>query len=219
MNDIRIKSKKAIIFDWDGTLFNSMEYKRENLVKIFTELGADREEIINLYTRLSGSPRRKIFSALFEVLFRENLSESRYRELSRRYTDLNLKNGLHAKLFDDVEESLKELKKRMPLFISSSSDPDELMAVVKATPVYNLFQEVNGSKEGFGKGYEHFEHIQSFFSLKPKDLLFIGDDIEDMNLAIGSNIDSIRILRNGSFPTDVEYLCISSLSDLVNYLS
>ena len=51
-------------------------------------------------------------------------------------------------------------------------------------------------------------------TLKPVDLMFIGDDAQDVNLAKSAGIDVVRIVRNGKRPEGASYVCIFSLEEL-----
>lgn len=215
---MRIIEKKAIIFDWDGTLFDSMKYKRENIVKIFIELGGSEIEVIKLHEKFSGLPRKELFTKLFNAIFRKAPSENEYNRLSNEYTKLNIQSSLKAKLFYDVEPVIKKLHKQCLLFISSSSDPEELQEIVQRQSVYTFFTGIYGSNPGFSKGRAHFDYIISNWSLKEKDLLFIGDDEQDLGIGIKSGIDVIRINRNNNCLNNISSQNISSLSVLLNYL-
>jgi phosphoglycolate phosphatase-like HAD superfamily hydrolase len=212
---MRILGKAAIIFDWDGTLFNSMEYKMRNMIKIFTELGASESETVLLYRKLSGVPREKLFKAMFNNLFGRSMTDGEYIHLSNTFTNLNIESSLNAKLFDDVIPAIKKLKILFCLFISSSSDHKELISVVKNNQIEECFEGVFGSKQEFNKGRDHFQHITEKYPLKLPDLLFVGDDEQDMLIGKECGVDTVRIIREGLIPKNIDHPYITKLSDLV----
>jgi len=212
---MHILNKAAIIFDWDGTLFNSMEYKMRNMIKIFTELGASESETVLLYRKLSGVPREKLFKAMFNNLFGRSMTDGEYIHLSNTFTNLNIESSLNAKLFDDVIPAIKKLKILFCLFISSSSDHKELISVVKNNQIEECFEGVFGSKQEFNKGRDHFQHITEKYPLKLPDLLFVGDDEQDMLIGKECGVDTVRIIREGLIPKNIDQPYITKLSDLV----
>jgi len=212
---MHILDKAAIIFDWDGTLFNSMEYKMRNMIKIFTEIGASESETVLLYRKLSGVPREKLFKAMFNNLLGRSMTDGEYIHLSNTFTNLNIESSLNAKLFDDVIPAIKRLKILFCLFISSSSDHKELISVVKNNQIGECFEGVYGSKQEFNKGRGHFQHIMDKYQLKLQDLLFVGDDEQDMLIGKECGVDTVRIIREGLIPENIDHPYITKLSDLV----
>jgi phosphoglycolate phosphatase-like HAD superfamily hydrolase len=208
-------NKVAIIFDWDGTLFNSMEYKMRNMIKIFTELSVSEFEAVQLYRKLSGVPREKLFKAMFDKLLGRRMTDGEYIHLSNTFTNLNIESSLHAKLFNDVIPAIKKLKILFCLFISSSSDHKELISVVKSNQIEEYFEGVFGSKQGFNKGQDHFQHIMEKYLLKLQDLLFVGDDDQDMLIGKECGVDTVRIIREGLILKNNDHPYITKLSDLV----
>ena len=212
---MHILDKAAIIFDWDGTLFNSMEYKMRNMIKIFAEFGASESETVLLYRKLSGVPREKLFKAMFNNLLGRRMTDGEYIHLSNTFTNLNIESSLNAKLFDDVIPAIKRLKILFCLFISSSSDHKELISVVKNNQIGECFEGVYGSKQEFNKGRGHFQHIMDKYQLKLQDLLFVGDDEQDMLIGKECGVDTVRIIREGLIPKNIDQPYITKLSDLV----
>jgi phosphoglycolate phosphatase len=191
-----LNDKKAIVFDWDGTLFDSMAYKCSNFVDIFERLGCDPKDLISLHTEYTGLPRNTLFSVVYRKLLKKDLSDKCFQELSNEYTELNHKKSKDAKLFDEVESTLIDLKKKYTLIISSSSVQNELDAATKNKNIAHHFQLILGSKQNFSKGPEHIKHICAEFCLSRENILFIGDDQKDIELAMQSGVDVVRIMRD-----------------------
>ena len=69
------KAAKVIVFDWDGTLFDSMDNKTRNMGLVFHHhFDFSEKEVVALYCRYSGIPRRELFAQILADL---GLSEIR----------------------------------------------------------------------------------------------------------------------------------------------
>lgn len=197
--------KTAIIFDWDGTLFDSMRYKKNNFIELFSRFSNDREKLAALHEKLSGIPRQELFSRIYLEVVGKPLNEQIFQELSAAYTKANLAASKNSSLFPDAYEVIESLKK-LKLFVSSSSAHDELMEVVTQNQVAAFFAGVFGSKPGFGKGRGHFDHIMKTYKLNKNQAIFVGDDEQDMRLAEDFGIEAVRIIRGSPTSSGISLL-------------
>src|SRR4051812_12869920 len=121
---------KAVVFDWDGTLFNSMSYKRSNFVALFEKFSIATDDLIHFHVTYSGIPRKELFNRCLEMYTGQKFSEIEYQAISEKYTMMNLESSKTTRPFEDVEPGLKLLsEKGLKLFVSSSSAHDELTNV------------------------------------------------------------------------------------------
>lgn len=208
---------KAIVFDWDGTLFDSMVYKRSNFIQLFESFGIGAEGLQDFHRKFSGIARKDLFQLCLRTFNLPELSADDYDRLSKTYTQMNLDASRLAKVFPDALNALTVLRQRgFQLYVSSSSAHDELLTVSASTPLRPLLSEVLGSKSDFQKGPAHINYFCEKYSYSKNQLLFVGDDEQDMVLAKAAQVRGVRIHRgNGAIPQS-----ISSLMDLLddNYL-
>lgn len=207
--------KKGLIFDWDGTLFDSAAYKRSNFVDLLSGEGLPAVDLQIYHEREAGIPRRKLFGNAFLNLGAGHLTDERFAVLSARYTEMNLQSSLAAAVFPDAMDFLERLPRDVMLFVSSSSAHDELNTVVPQKLPRIPFIEILGSRPGSNKGPEHVAHICDHYHMFLDDLLMVGDDKMDEVLAREAKIDFVRIVREEEFPGAIRSL--QQLSDRLNY--
>lgn len=206
-------SPRVIVFDWDGTLFDSMTYKPRNAGLVFAAFcHINADDAAHLYRVYTGVPRRKVFQ-----LIANNsgvaLDDSRFAMMSARFTELNLAAAIKTKPFDDVLRALPILAASTPLYVSSSAPQDELVTVVAHSGIQLHFAATWGSSKDFNKGKEHFAKICELESCSPAQILFVGDDDADSTLAEGAGVPFCRIRRGmGHVIKNSE---VSSLDELV----
>lgn len=183
----------AILFDFDGTLLDSMGPKSRLAVEIFGRylVLRDPELARQRFLETSGQPfivqTRLLFPEVGEPI-RERITEE-YHMLVR---------GLkpHLKVFEEVPQVLGELHKKYSLAISSSSRSDELNYWVDQYGLRPYFAAVLGTDGEFHKGKPHIEFIRQQFN--PAKIYVVGDSPADMAAAVAAG--AIPIGRAGTVP-------------------
>ncbi len=205
----------VVVFDWDGTLFQSQGYKGENLAVVFHELGIPREVTLQRYSELTGNPRRRIMDTIYREHSGGPLSPTLYEQLSGQFSALNLVCGISSVLYPEVLEVLEHLHRQgTRLFISSSAAPEELEPLVAHFRLEGLIENSYGSRPGFSKGPEHMARICRDTGYAPDQVLFVGDDLADMELAQAAGVARIRVVRE-AHTKSAPYAVIPNLRDLV----
>ncbi len=212
---LKLHQKNVYVFDWDGTVLDSMSMKARNFVQAFKSVfpesvqSGSADEVAEHYLRLSGHPRKYIFFRILDLLGLGN-DEARFQSFNENFEALNKQNLIYAKLFPDATDLLISLAQwGHKIFISSSVPPKELADLVdKILPVSIRphVSSVLGSSDGFSKGSEHLEWILSETNTTREQILVIGDDIADAELSSGAGIDCVlvdrkRTLSGGRFNT------------------
>jgi phosphoglycolate phosphatase len=180
--------KWIVLFDWDGTLIDSLPTKVRNAGKLFEqEFGLSPEDVALAYRRVSGIPRKQLFASICADNGLPPLDDEAYQQLSQRFTEMNL-----ASLTDPVAknivapetfETLSALKAAgYPLYVSSSADPHEIRQGASALGLNGFFTEIMGSVPGFGKGKQHVAHVLQSQAARASQLVFVGDEPADITL-------------------------------------
>lgn len=203
----RLHEKKVFVFDWDGTILDSMSMKSRNFEQAFRSVitvGSKSkliDDVAGHYLRLSGRPRKYIFVQILNLL---NLDEEQasFERFNLEFEALNKRDLIHAEVFEDAFELLKELAgHNRKIFISSSVPQRELVDLVDAIlPDYirHGISSVLGSEDGFAKGIGHLQWIMKETGASCDQLLVIGDDIADHELSLEAGVDCILVDRTGT---------------------
>src|SRR4029079_13708896 len=122
-----LSSKKAFIFDFDGVILDSEQYKLQSYPKLFTEYPEHLEEIKEYINGAAGVNRFKKFKRISEIMGKEYTDEEGDR-LSEEYDNLTTSSLKELPLVAGIEEFLmsSEAKK----FIASSTPIDKLEEIV-----------------------------------------------------------------------------------------
>jgi len=223
-----INTKKVIVFDWDGTIFDSMAGKLKSFATVlpiyFSEMGCpiNSDLVEDIYLRNSGKPRKEIILEVANEIDAD-LETHDIDEMSRRLFSFNRTALAEENLFPDAIRLLKGLvNSDLVLYISSSVPQDELdYFVSKALPknFHLRFSGVFGSNYDFSKGPEHIERISIDSGVSLNKILVIGDDEADFILSKQAGVDCILVDRNNCFFDKFPQNFVNNLDELCNLLN
>lgn len=226
--DSMVREKKAFVFDWDGTLFDSMAGKTISFSDVvstyFAELSKQikPELVAVIYRAHSGKPRNEIFLECAKEV-KLKLDQKCIDEMSARLFMYNRNALATSNIFPDAFRLLNVLiSQDIEIFISSSVPQSELGYFVKtALPesIYTRIKKILGSSNGCNKGREHLNEISVFSGIQIENIIAIGDDKADFELSKLAGVDCILVDRDGGrfdgrFPN-----IIKSLDELCNLLN
>lgn len=201
-----IREKEVFVFDWDGTILDSMATKSGNFREAFCSRFPDGQtqhlagQVTGHYLRLSGHPRKHIFLQIMAILARKVEPDS-FLRFNDAFEKLNKASLIHARIFPDALALLEELIRRgHRIFISSSVPPQELSDLVEATlpaPIRAGITSILGSSDGHTKGQGHLRTIMHHTGVSKDKLLVFGDDPADHQLSAEAGVDCILVDRAG----------------------
>lgn len=211
---------EAVVFDFDGTVVNSMPFLETIAVNLMTDnYGLSEEEARNNYRFTSGLP----FLEQIGILFPGNsVNECVIDCFEKRKLE-----GLFIQpVFSDTKKILMYLKSKSYLtFISSSSLKESIEKYLSQSGILQYIDEVMGYRSDFQKGKNHFDHLMRRYNVDRKGIIFIGDSLKDFERARLSGIRFIGKLDlfshedfKKSINDSTELITIKNLSELENML-
>lgn len=165
---------KHIVFDFDGTLVDSMGNYSKMIHRILDEHGVSYgDDVINIITPLGTEGTIKYLIGLGV-----NLSPA---EVGKKMFEYSLEGYLkHIPAKSNVENTLIELKKRgFNLHVLTACHHDALDPCLKRLNLYNLFENV-WSCDDFGLTKANpsiYIELTSRLHAQPSDILFLDDNI------------------------------------------
>lgn len=188
-----MNTQKAIIFDLDGTLIDSLEDIAVCMNQVFEEMGLPTYKI-NDYKKFVGGG--------VDILVENALGDSRPKEVkkqvSARFKELYDQN-LHAKTlpYDGIYDLLEKLEEANIKMAILSNKPHKFTCQYADSLFkdYN-FLEVHGQKEHIEKKPNPRAAIDIANSLKLdcSEIYFVGDTKIDMQTAKNANMKAIGVL-------------------------
>ncbi len=166
---------KALIFDFDGTIADTLGETR----KIFNEIAPDygirqveEHEIVEL-RHLS----------LKQILSKLDIPKRRVPSIIARGTGMMRTNIDRLQLIDGMKDALTELRNHTDSFgILTSNATANVDVFLRNHGIRDLFEFVSSTSKLTGKA-RHLRAIRKTFSLKHAEMLYVGDELRDVKAA------------------------------------
>lgn len=212
-----------VLFDWDGTLINSLDIKIRNAGILFSQsLNISPQLVAEAYRHYSGVPRRQLFDVICVNNGMSPLSEEQFMGLNQEFSRANLAAlenvNLHEVVSEDTRKTLQTLVDLgFTMYVSSASDTQEIRHLANSFRLDQFFCEILGSAPGFNKGKQHVEYILKAQRAELFQLIMVGDEPADIYL--GKEAGIITVAKAGTYSVEQlkgiapDYI-ISSLKEL-----
>lgn len=182
--------KKAVIFDLDGTLLNSLQDLADSTNFVLEKYGKEPYPLVQ-YQTFVGNGIRKLVERAFGEDF-EYIDEA-FADFQTHYSE-NCTNASY--LYETVYETLKELNKfNVPIAIHTNKAQDLTDKIVEHYLSDIDFVDVIGDRfDGLKKPDPHYSlEIMRKMKLENEDILFVGDSNVDMNTANNAKFKAIGV--------------------------
>ena len=184
---INMKNKSLIIFDWDGTLMDSV-----GLIVDAMRYAAEKHGL----TVTDEATKSIIGIALvdaFPMLFPND--SDKYDELLATYSEYYVQHCDNDKLFDGIKELIQDLHAQgKTLAIATGKKRKGLQRVLPHSGIQAFFTLSKTADETAGKPNPlMLQAILSETGKTVEDAVFVGDSIHDIRMANAIQMDSIAV--------------------------
>ena len=203
---------KAIIFDFDGVITESVGVKADGFAMIYHQYGNKVvNKILKHHYANGGVSRYEKFRHYHKTFLGKELSDSDLEELGKRFSEFVVNSVIEAPYVSGALEFFTENYKKYSLFISTGTPQNEIEIIIKEKAIDHYFIEVHGSPRS------KIDHINSILInnvLSKHQTIFVGDAIQDCKAAKTAGLKFIaRIHEKNLYLAEEPYL-IKDLSEL-----
>jgi phosphoglycolate phosphatase len=187
-----IKNYKHIIWDWNGTLLNDVEYCCKIINRILVK---------NFLPELSLEKYRQIFTFPVQDYYKEaglDFSRTSFEILGKDFIDQYEENKLSCSLFENVIEVLSAIhKKGIGQSVLSAYLHDNLVKILDHYKLTRYFDNIIGLDNIYAGSKTHLGlSLVKQLNIPKNEILFIGDTLHDAEVAEAMGVNSI-LIANG----------------------
>jgi HAD superfamily hydrolase (TIGR01549 family) len=206
---------KAIIFDFDGVVVESVDIKTTAFAELFRNEGETVvKKVVEYHLVNAGVSRYDKFRYIYREILKRDLSDDEFQRLCKKFASLVIEAVVRAPYVKGCEEFLEEYSSSYKCYVASATPQGEMEDIVRRRGIAKYFAAIYGSPT---KKTDAVKEIINLYRLSPDEVLYVGDAMSDYEAATENKIYFIaRISDNESIFGGIECVKIRDLSTLKN---
>jgi len=208
-----MKFKTTIIFDFDGTIVDSLDFFVEFIFNEANKLGYEltQKEIKNMIRNKN---------------LRHIIKDYKLSKLHILYIVWKLRRDFkkvleEVKIFDGIDILLRDLDKKYDVYLLSSNDKKHILKIFDKYSLNSYFKKTYFKSSLFGK-HQILKKVLKKNNLEKDSVVYIGDELRDFQACQKINIDCINVSYGFNskklLKTENKEYVVNSIDELRNLL-
>ena len=180
---------KAIIFDYDGVIAESVNVKTEAFAELYKPYGINIvQKVIKHHEANGGVSRFEKFKIYHKTYLGEDIDQLKIDVLANKFSNLVLQKVIDSPYVTGVLDFISSNYQNYDFHISTGTPTGEIETILKKKSLRKFFNHVYGSPE---KKDLHVKRILKIHGYEKSEVVFIGDALSDRDAARSNKINFI----------------------------
>ncbi len=194
---------RALFFDFDGVLVDSVEVKTDAFASLFTTFGTEVvAKVVDHHLRHGGMNRFEKIRLYYLEFLGRSLEEDEISDLCRQFSCLVVEKVIAAPEIAGVREFLHEYAMDKPCFVVSATPQDELLEIISRRGWSDNFKDIKGAP---ASKKDNLSLLLRAEGLHGARCLYFGDSSADYLAARDCGVPFIGILPSPAAPLLRDY--------------
>lgn len=206
---------KAIVFDFDGTITDSVDIKTRAFAELYRPYGESVEKkVVEYHLAHGGVSRFDKFKFFHKEFLNIDLENNEVQELANNFSTLVIDKVVDAPYISGALEFISNNYQIYDMYISTATPTDEIREILDRKKLTHYFKEIKGSPTS---KINHVKQIIENNNYLRNEIIFIGDSGSDRDAARENSILFVAVMSGVGMEHE-EYK-INDLNELMPLLN
>lgn len=185
---------KAIFFDFDGVVVESVDIKTKAFIKLFEREGNDViKKVVKYHLKNTGISRYEKFRYIYKKILNRTLDDKEFNILCSKFANLVVDGVLKAPYVKGAKEFLENYASEYKCFVTSATPQVELEEIILKRYMSHFFKSIYGAPT---KKSDAVRNILMSEKIDNNVAVYIGDALSDYKAAKDNYVHFISRINN-----------------------
>ena len=183
-----IKNVKAIFWDFDGVIKDSVEVKSDAFEQLFLPFGKKIAKRVREHHELNGGMSRFDKLPIYFDWISENPTVDLLNSYAEKFSLLVKQKVISSEWVPGVLDYLKNNYGRQQFFLVTATPQQEIEEIISALKINHFFKKVVGSPV---KKCDAIKRLLDKYKIDSEQSMMIGDSVSDYNAAVANKLSFV----------------------------
>ncbi len=190
---------KAIIYDFDGVICDSVNVKTEAFGEMYAQYGKEiQKKVIDYHLSHGGISRFEKFKYCHKTFLGKELDDKQVKDMGGYFSSLVLQKVIDSPFIPGADLFVSRMVNNYMQFICTGTPEKEIKKILDKRKLTDYFTNIYGSPQ---TKKEIIQKIVVDYSITTNEMIFFGDALTDYDAALHENVRFVGVRSfHTSFP-------------------
>ncbi len=211
-----MKLKRAIIYDFDGVICDSVNVKTEAFAEMYKPFGDHIvSQVVNYHLLNGGVSRYEKFKYFHNKFLGVDLDIAQINQMAEQFASLVMHRVILSDFIPGSFEFIKSRSENYLQFVCTGTPELEILKILDQRNLSSFFKGIYGSPQ---KKAGIIKKISSEFNIGTEEMVFFGDSMTDYDAALEMGVDFLGIINEHTVFPDNTILIEDFYNEKLNHL-